>query len=249
MGNKKPKGYWSYERCEKEAIKYNTRGEFQSKSPSAYRISHKNNWLDEISTHMTWKQKSHGYWSYEKCKEVALRFEYKSVFKQNFPTAYKKALNEKWIDEICSHMKELGNKNKRCIYVCVFPDKKVYVGLTYNFEKRKLERLNDKKDAVTEYSILSGLSYEMLKLTNYIDKNIASNLEGTILNMYKKVNWGILNKGKTGGLGGSSVLYWTYERCKNIAETCKNRSEFYKKNASAYNRARLKGWLDMFFAK
>ena len=51
---KKPKGYWTKERCVEEAIKYKTRSEFNSKSVSAYSKSWENDWLDEICSHMNY---------------------------------------------------------------------------------------------------------------------------------------------------------------------------------------------------
>ena len=37
------------------AVKYNSRSEFQRESRSAYQISSRNGWLDEICNHMTKK--------------------------------------------------------------------------------------------------------------------------------------------------------------------------------------------------
>ena len=48
----KPSGYWTKEKCHEEALKYNTRGEFQKKSSTAYVKSRKEKWLDEICIHM-----------------------------------------------------------------------------------------------------------------------------------------------------------------------------------------------------
>ena len=44
--------------------------------------------------------------------------------------SYRIALKNEWLDDICSHMKVIGNLHKRCIYVFEFSDKSVYVGLT-----------------------------------------------------------------------------------------------------------------------
>ena len=42
-----------------------------------------------------------------------------------------------WQAKILEKLKKTGSKYKRCIYVCEFSDNHAYVGLTYNFEKRK----------------------------------------------------------------------------------------------------------------
>lgn len=48
----KIKGYWTYENCKREALKYNSRSEFcNSKSGRAYQIINKNKWF-ELLSHM-----------------------------------------------------------------------------------------------------------------------------------------------------------------------------------------------------
>ena len=49
---KKPKEYWTKERCQEESLKYKSRSDFNKKSLSAYCKSWDNNWLDEICSHM-----------------------------------------------------------------------------------------------------------------------------------------------------------------------------------------------------
>lgn len=50
--NKKPRGYWTLERCKKDALKYNSRSEWQKKSGSVYGCAGKNGWRDECCLHM-----------------------------------------------------------------------------------------------------------------------------------------------------------------------------------------------------
>ena len=49
----KPRGYWTKEKCQEEALKYESRSEFYKNSISAYKSSNNNKWLDEICSHMT----------------------------------------------------------------------------------------------------------------------------------------------------------------------------------------------------
>lgn len=48
----KSKRYWTKTRCREEALKYHSRKEFGIKSRSAYISSLRNNWLDDICSHM-----------------------------------------------------------------------------------------------------------------------------------------------------------------------------------------------------
>ena len=47
-----PNNYWTKERCAVEALKYNTRSEYQNNSGSSYESARKNKWLIEICGHM-----------------------------------------------------------------------------------------------------------------------------------------------------------------------------------------------------
>jgi hypothetical protein len=49
---KKPNGYWNFEKCKEEALKYNTRSHFKNNSESAYVAAWQHKWLDEICNHM-----------------------------------------------------------------------------------------------------------------------------------------------------------------------------------------------------
>lgn len=48
----KRKVYWTKERCHEEALKFNSRGDFQKKSRSAYLTSYKKGWLNDVCSHM-----------------------------------------------------------------------------------------------------------------------------------------------------------------------------------------------------
>ena len=99
-----PNGYWTKEKCQEEALKYKTRGEFQKKSKSAYSVTHINGWLDEICQHMTYKQLPNGYWTKERCIEEALKYEMRNDFRINSKSAYLMTYKNGWLDEICQHM-------------------------------------------------------------------------------------------------------------------------------------------------
>jgi len=104
---KKPNGFWTKERCSKEAKRYKSRTEFSIKSRVGYNVAWKNKWLDEICGHMEEIQKPHGFWTKEKCSKEAKKYKSRTEFKIKLGGAYRTALRNKWLDEICSHMKEI----------------------------------------------------------------------------------------------------------------------------------------------
>ena len=58
-------------------------------------------------------------------------------------------------DKAFAHMKVLGDRKKRMIYAYEFPDHSVYVGLTFNYDKRdkehKAKGLFQQHDAPYQY--------------------------------------------------------------------------------------------------
>lgn len=104
---RRPNGFWSFENCKKKAKRFKSRSEFQRNNVSAYREALKNGWLDEICSHMNFKIKPKNYWTKERCHKAALRYKTRAEFQEKSNTAYRKASKEKWLDEICSHMKDL----------------------------------------------------------------------------------------------------------------------------------------------
>lgn len=98
---------WTKEKCKEEALKYNSRSEFYKKSPSAYNKSIKMGWIDEICESMVVLKKPDRYWTKEKCKEEALKYNSKIEFKLGSISSYIVSTKNGWTDEICSHMVNL----------------------------------------------------------------------------------------------------------------------------------------------
>jgi len=245
MKTKKPNGYWNKERCLNDALKYDRRVDWQKKSSSAYGSANKNGWLNSCTSHMSEIRKPNGYWNKENCIDESKKYKTITEWSKKSSISYKIARENKWLNE-CIHFVRIGSKYKRLIYVFEFPDKSVYVGLTYNSQKRKLEHLNDKKSPVYIYSKNTNLVPIFKEITNYIESDIASKQEEEILNDYKKMEWNILNIAKTGGLGGNSKK-WTMESCEIAALKCRSRNEFQKKYGGAYKVARQNNWLDICY--
>lgn len=179
-------GYWSIEKCKEEALKYTNRLEFQSNSPSAWSKCRKNNWMDDVCEHMIGFRKTKGYWTFEKCKEEALKYNSRLEFKNNSSTAWEKCRMNNWMDDVCEHMKIIGNLYKRCIYSYEFSDNSVYVGLTNNLDKRNNEHINNKNSVISK-KISQNINYNFKQLTEYVNIEEASNLE-KYYDKQKKIN-------------------------------------------------------------
>jgi len=188
-----------------------------------------------------YNKKSNGYWTKEKCREEASKYNNRVDFRKGIGSgwAYRISLKNDWMDEICSHMKANGNLFKRCIYAYEFSDNNVYVGLTCNINKRN--EIHMKMGVVSKY-IKYNSNYILKQLTDYINVDEAKKLEGQYLKQYRKNDWIILNKSKTGGLGGRK--YWSKEKCRKEALKYNTKKDFGKNSPSAYKSSIRYSWLN-----
>lgn len=107
-----PRGYWTKERCLKEALKYNSRVSFQKNSKGAQLSAYRHGWLDEICKHMERPINHNKIWYFENCKNEALKYNKESDFRKKSLGAYKAAIYNKWLDIICSHMIKIKSTKK-----------------------------------------------------------------------------------------------------------------------------------------
>jgi len=241
---KKPNGYWTKERCHEEASKYNTRNEFEKGCRGAYKSAIRKSWLNDICSHMSGYTPK-GYWTFERCKEEASTYETRNDFRKGSYSAYIKAHSKDWLDKICSHMTPQGNLKKRYIYAFEFPKyNSVYVGLTWSLEERFYAHTN-REGGVYNFIQENNLSENdfIFKEYGYYEEKESTVKEGEKEIEYKDKGWNILNKAKTGGLGGGKIK-WTKEICHEEALKYETRTEFSKAVNGAYNRAKKNAWLD-----
>jgi L-fucose isomerase-like protein len=79
---KLPNGYWKIlGNCKAEALKYSSRSEWQKDSPLSYRWATKNKWVEECAGHMTSTRMPDGYWTLERCQEMAKNYTTKAQWR------------------------------------------------------------------------------------------------------------------------------------------------------------------------
>jgi hypothetical protein len=223
---------WNSELVKQEAIKYNTKSDFKKGNCGAYLYAKRNNLLVDICSHMV---SGHYKWDHISVKEEALKYSRRTEFSTYSSGAYEYARVNNILDDVCSHMKIIGNLKRRCIYVCCFPDNYCYIGLTCDIDKRMSRRRRDMNDAVTIHKNLTKLEYKYIKLTEYVDAEEASKLEHVYVEYYKNMSWNILNRTKTGGLGGNEGGKYKYDYLREEALKYKTKKEFIKGNRSCYD--------------
>jgi predicted GIY-YIG superfamily endonuclease len=237
--DKKVKGYWTFDKVKEEALKYSNRNEFNKLSKSAYLSAYRNGWLDDVCSHM----KKNDY-TFDRVKEEALKFSTRSDFRNKSNNYYNSAHRNGWLDDVCSHMTLQGSLYKRYVYKALFDDNSVYIGLTFNFNKRKLEHLSINNSTVYKYMIKTGLDPKFELVTNeLLTREEAVKLECKLIDEYRKLGFNVLNSIKGGGLGGSNTI-WTINKVRDEALKYNSRNDFRLKSPSAYVSAHRNGWLN-----
>ena len=234
---------YTYDEVKKEAEKYQTIGEFQKNSRGAYVASRRHGWFPMVTQHMIPVRNS---WTKNEIKKIASNYTTLRDFRKENSAAYSWALqnlNDVEKNEVYGHMQKLGNHANRLIYAFEFPDKSVYVGLTYDPIAREGAHKANAKSAVNKHALSTGLKPTMKHLTDYVFMDEAAKKEKEFVEDYKNKGWKILNRAKAGALG-SDILKWTFEKVAEEAKKYDTRTAFERGNGSAYGAARVRGWLD-----
>jgi hypothetical protein len=141
-------------------------------------------------------------------------------------------------------MTPLGNKYNRKIYAFEFPDKSVYVGLTYSPENRKKQHLSDNdKSAVFKYKKETNLSPNFIILSkDFLNPKESQEEEKKTIEKYRTDGWKILNRVAAGALGGKD-RYYTYDMIKDVAKNYDTINQFRKENPKLYSAASRYNWI------
>lgn len=98
--NRHPKGYWKdRENIMREARKYSNKKEFKSGNLYAYLAAYRYGYIDDMIWLVKQKQHKQGYWTVDNIESEAVKYDTKTEFRRNCPTAYRKALKLGVIDD------------------------------------------------------------------------------------------------------------------------------------------------------
>lgn len=95
---------WSKEECFRQAKKYTSRGDFESKESGCYKASLRLGIYEEVCAHMNYKKLPNNYWTKDKCGIEALKYKTRTKFYRGSGSAYNACLKNGWLDEVCKHM-------------------------------------------------------------------------------------------------------------------------------------------------
>lgn len=208
-------GYWTKDRCAKEALKYKKRKDFKKKCPSAHSCAFKNGWLDEICSHMSYNEYEPIKWTKDNCMFEAKLCESRGEFKKKCPTGYKAALENGWLDDIFINHTNHGYKNHR-----------VMIAMTNNKEKHNLKYWTEEK--------IIKEAHEYSSLTDFARRCSGAYDAAHSLGIMDKVR----------KILAPNYVRWSYEMLYDEAKKYKTKTDFRKGNIKAYNIASKRGLLD-----
>jgi len=235
---------WTKDACAAEAAKYANRSDFFRKNPRAYSAALNNGWLDDVTTHMVFLRKPEGYWTQEKCAEVAGRYLVRKEFQDKEKGCYIFALRRGWLDAICSHMKRQGNRIERHIYIIFSREgRRAYVGLTSNKQTRLNQHRLHGRHVVQ--SLLAGR--HKVIWSNLIGRDDAAILEDDLIERLRAKGFDVVNARKGGTLGGDTLV-WNFDACLAEAQKYTSRSAFWRGSKGAYASSRKNGWVEQVCA-
>jgi len=159
---KQPKGYWSIENLQKEALKYDNKVDFRKNSNPAFLTASRKNLLDQICSHMEAGKLPNGHWLIkENCATEALKYMNRRAFSLANSSAYHGADINGWLDEICSHMEFNPSSDGDVVYIWRAVGQYYNKLSVYKFGSTSA-RLDDKR--ISEVARKANMDFEIVVL-------------------------------------------------------------------------------------
>ena len=260
---------WTFEECLNEALKHNNKNGWLKASNGSYRAAIKNNWIEQCIAHMVNLYKPKGYWTFERCLEIALKYQTRNEWKTNNQASYEAArVNKEWHDECTKHMTSKNKPNGYWTYErCIEESKKYntinelnqnvgftllavarkngwYEECTAHMTKRKITLPKKKKSQ--GYWTKDRFIIECKKYNSYKDLRAGNpsavecaRSKGYLDDVIKLMGWEERKKYKP-----IRIKKWSKELCMESALKYKTKVEWEKNDNNAYSASRRNGWYE-----
>jgi len=174
---KQPKGYWSLENLQAEALKYENKVDFRKNSNPAFLTASRKNLLDQICSHMEAGKLPNGHWlNKDNCAAEALKYTNRRAFSLGNSSAYHGADSNGWLDDICGHMDFNPSSDSDAVYIWRAIGHEFNSTPVYKFGVTSA-RLEDRR--ITEVARFANMDFEIVVLTKVTIH--ASELEAQLL--------------------------------------------------------------------
>ena len=179
-------------------------------------------------------------WTKQKIIEAANNCSTKKEFKEKYSGAVARAKHFKIYDEVCQHMTPLNSKRHRDVYLIFSKtEKKVYVGITVNVQRRIIEHKSTSPKKVKQLLLEP---HRIVVIKTHIDSQQAIEFEGQYIQELKQRGYTVLNSAKHGSLG-APIIKWTKESVLEKALLFNSPTKFKEQYSGAYDAARRNNWL------
>lgn len=242
----KPRGYWTFEKCMESASHFLKSGDWFKNDSGAYTAAIEKKWFDECTKHMIKVRKSNGFWTLEKCKESALKYDTKKEWRINDNKALNAALINGWYDECTKHMTELHNSwtKKKC----------VESALKYGNKTEWLKNDANAYSAAKNNNWFEECVSHMKKLTGFwtLEKCKESALKYNTIKEWLKNESGAYHKARNNGWIDECCTHmtrlnrkpYTKEECIENAKKYSQLYDWRKENGNLYAAVLTNGWLE-----
>ena len=215
---------WTYEACYEEAKKYKSRDEFYKNASGAYSSARIHKWLDDYTWFKPYKR-----WTYDEIKQEALKYKSKKEFRESNYNAYNTAKDNKWLkdfDWLIDERLDLYTDKIDSVYSYEFIEQHaVYIGRTLMRNQTKRDRDHIfSNDSVSSFAKSNNIPVPSMKiLEDNLTLKEGVDKEGYWVEKYKLDGWIILNRTKTGSIGGLGKGKWNYSSCYEEAKRAEYR--------------------------
>ena len=229
---------WTEKELAEVALQYKTRIEFQRQGKGAYLSALRKGILDDICSHMERQLKPHGYWTLERCKKEAKKYDARGKFMRGSASAYNVVLRNKWLEEVCAHMEKGADGYHYMVYGIINKRlNKAYVGVTKQHFNERM-KMHKKGGSTRAAEIAQLKDTEFIELTNYtfLSNELKEAERSWGIEMSNR-GYEVLNKSANYGSVGTSTRIHTDESIAAEAQKCKTRLEFKEKYPREYDAA------------
>lgn len=179
----------------------------------------------------------------EYCKEIITKYKTIKDFYTYNKNVYQVCVKNKWLNELTSKLRRETSLKERCLYAIYFPNKVVYIGLTFNFEKRMYEHLFVKGTVYDYINLYKVHPINKKVLLEHLDEEQAQSLEKRMIKYFIWLGYNILNKCDGGSLGQVTSRINKYD-CKKILENIKYDIHLFRSSYTKYyNKCVREKWL------
>ena len=238
--------------------KYNSFNEWYKNDPKAYAAANKLGMVTNICEFFGWeRQKNYdkNYWTYERCKEEALKYDMKERWKKSKSVSYHIARRNGWYHELSTHMIEGCKPRNYWTYELCKSE-----ALKYEIKEQWKKGSPQSYQAAGRNGWYHELTTHMKNLTNpngYWTKErcIEHAKQFNTVSEWLKANSTPCTNARLNGWYDECTThmfrvqvpsnYWkNKEKCIEEALKYKRISDWAKNSSSSYNSARKNGWYD-----